>query len=86
MGDIWKHPSVVQALKDGRDPSDIMILDCPNCGAANYYNEGTSYHCANCDSGYYVAAQDEEVDCACVYVEDAYTLQDTCGVPEEGAI
>ena len=31
--DIWKDPRVVDALKDGRSADDIMILDCPKCGA-----------------------------------------------------
>lgn len=42
-------PRVVVALRDGRRAEDITLIDCPYCGAVNYYNEGSHASCIACD-------------------------------------
>lgn len=60
MSDIWKDPGVKAALKDGRQPNDIAVLECPGCGRFGYYNQGSHFYCRKCRGGWYVASEDEE--------------------------
>ncbi len=52
INDIWKDPSVKEALRDGRSACDIMVLDCPKCGRWGYYNQGSHFWCRFCDQGF----------------------------------
>ena len=56
----WNDPNVKAALKDGRSPSDIMLIECPNCGYYGYYNQGSHWSCSieGC-KGY---LEDEDLD------------------------
>lgn len=60
MSDIWKDPMVKEALKEGRQPEDIGILRCPECGEFRYYNQGSSFYCDPCDALFYVCSEDED--------------------------
>lgn len=74
----WDDPCVKDALSDGRAPSDIMLLDCPNCGEANYYNEGSHYSCRFCDRDYACISSDEDppADRDYIVLGDEYALSD----------
>lgn len=39
---------VIEALKEGRQAEDILLLDCPMCGWTSYWNEGSHATCRNC--------------------------------------
>ena len=56
----WDDVNVKSRLKSGHPPSDIMLLDCPNCGCAGYYNQGSHFTCSQCDCGYAVITEDED--------------------------
>lgn len=85
MSDIWKDPNVKAALKDGRQPEDIAILDCPQCGEAGYYNQGTWFVCRFCDQSFYCCSEDEEAPAAalCVWLNDVRTLADNVDAGNE---
>lgn len=74
----WDDPNVKAALKDGRQPTDIWLIDCPNCGLAGYYNQGSHFICGGCGSGYACLCEEEEPppDRAFLYLGDEYTLED----------
>jgi hypothetical protein len=42
-------PGIAQALRDGREPSDIAVVVCDRCGSAAYYNQGSHCACEHCD-------------------------------------
>jgi len=45
----WRRdPDVAEALKD-RPASEVALIDCPHCGAQNYYNEGSHASCRLCE-------------------------------------
>lgn len=46
-------------------PTDILIIDCPRCGAPSYYDGGFTDFCSCC--GFYNLAD---------YSDDAYLLSD----------
>ena len=74
---IWRDPRVVDALEDGRAADDIRILDCPKCGKAGYWNEGSHFTCLFCDQTFFVLAEGEtRPDCPCVQADGAVTLAD----------
>ena len=58
----WADPMVLAALKDGREPSDIALLLCPDCGVFGYYNEGSRFYCRMCDKSFGMLCDDEEPD------------------------
>lgn len=58
MQNIWQDPRVIEALKE-RDASDIAVLDCPRCGEAGYYNEGSHFTCLKCDQTFYCCSEGE---------------------------
>jgi len=61
------NPGVIEALREGRYPDDIMLLECRKCGRLGYYNQGSGFGCHNCGASYAVS----EEDC-----DNAITLQD----------
>lgn len=85
MSDIWKDPRVIDALQE-RPADDIMILDCPRCGKAGYYNQGSHFTCLHCDVTFATLSEGESADAAAmptVSLEDVRTLAD-CADGEEG--
>lgn len=46
---IWDDPNVKDALKNGREPSDISLICCGGCGLYGYYNDGSHFTCSECD-------------------------------------
>lgn len=73
----WDDPNVKAALKSGRPPSDIMLIDCPECGEASYYNQGSHFTCRACDCGWAVISDDEDPpDRAYIMVDEAYSLDE----------
>jgi hypothetical protein len=58
----WDDPNVKSALKSGRTPADIMLIDCPGCGNAGYYNQGSHFNCRLCGSGYACITENETED------------------------
>ncbi len=58
--DIWKDPSVKEALKEGRPANDIAVLRCPECDELGYYNEGSTFSCRFCDLCFPVVTEGEE--------------------------
>jgi hypothetical protein len=67
MSDIWQNPGVKEALIDGRDADDILVLDCRKCGKAGYWNEGRHFSCSYCGTCYGVTSE---------MASDAVTLAD----------
>ena len=61
INDIWKDPSVQQALKDGRSADDIAVVACPACDRWGYYNEGSHFSCRFCDRTWHVCSEDEAI-------------------------
>lgn len=41
--------NVMAAISEGRHADDIMLFDCPFCGAVSYYNEGSHATCRECE-------------------------------------
>jgi hypothetical protein len=41
-------PTVIAALREGRHADDIYLVECINCGAISYYNQGSHAECRNC--------------------------------------
>lgn len=80
MSDIWKDPGVKAALKDGRTPDDICVLNCPKCGKLGYYNQGSSFYCRRCRQGFYCCSEEESPpDKPHIYLDDMRTLADVTG-------
>lgn len=78
--DIWRDPSVMAALKGGRTPDDIMVLDCPKCSRYGYYNQGSSFWCRFCKESWRCLNGGEDSDCSRqIYLDDhsPVTLSDT---------
>lgn len=61
--DLEKHLSELGL--DKTKPEEILIVDCPRCGAPSFYNGGFTDSCSCC--GYYNLAD---------YSEEAITLLD----------
>lgn len=59
--DIWKDPSVKEALKEGRLACDICVLRCRVCDELGYYNEGTSFSCRFCDTTFLIGEDDDVI-------------------------
>lgn len=57
---IWSDPRIKAALRDGRHPDDIAVLNCPKCGHLGYYNEGSHFSCRHCRRSWYCCSEDEE--------------------------
>jgi hypothetical protein len=79
-------PNVQEALRDGRDYRDILLLNCPRCGWLSYYHQGSGFCCRNCGASYYVCAEDEApLDGPCIMAcdTDFITLDDVleCAEP-----
>jgi len=86
----WDDPLVKSALKAGRDPSDIWLLDCPECDRASYYNQGSHFTCRFCDLGWHCITEDELGDDdanaphrRCIVLGEEYTLADYGPVEEQ---
>jgi hypothetical protein len=81
---VWDDPDIKAALAEGREPGDIAVLNCPDCGRIGYYNEGSHFYCRHCDKGFRVLVQEEmheldDPDCnrsAVIVLEETLTLQD----------
>ena len=56
---VWKDPDVIGALRSGRHPDDICVLNCRQCGQLSYYNQGSSFYCKHCEVSWCVATEDE---------------------------
>lgn len=63
------------ARRYGRDfdPNNFLIVDCPACGHATYYDEGATDSCKCC--GFANLAD---------YADDAYTIADFWGIDFSG--
>jgi hypothetical protein len=59
VNDIWKDPQVKEALKNGRDATDIAVLPCPKCNRYGYYNHGSHFSCRFCKITWYVLSEAE---------------------------
>jgi len=46
--DAWDDPNVTRALKDGRQPNDIMLGCCQRCHNYAYWNQGSHFTCYWC--------------------------------------
>ena len=87
MSDIWKDPAVKNALKEGRSPDDIAVLECPKCGQWRYYNQGTHFYCHKCKKAWYCCGEDEpapEDGRPWLRLDGFTTLADTVTVTTEG--
>ena len=60
----FDDPNVKSALEEGRQPDDIALLNCPQCGRLGYYNQGSSFSCRHCDLCYGVYTEGEIDDVA----------------------
>lgn len=47
---IDEDETVVAALREGRHADDIWLMDCPYCGTASYWNQGSHFTCRECGS------------------------------------
>jgi hypothetical protein len=56
----WEDPNVTAALKAGRTPDEISLIECPACGVAGYYNDGSHFGCRSCGASYACITEDEE--------------------------
>lgn len=48
FGRAEDDPMVQAALKELRDPSDIYVIECPDCGSTSYWNQGQHARCYVC--------------------------------------
>ena len=62
-------PMVRACLEEGARAEEILLIDCPHCGAPSYYSGGFTSGCSWC--GRDIAR----------YSDDAYTLADYRGQP-----
>lgn len=76
----YEDPMVKAAIKDGRDPSDIWLINCPACGQPSYYNQGSHFTCRLCQKGWVCITEEEEEPADGSYISlghgDEYTLDD----------
>ena len=88
MSDIWKDPNVKAALKEGRPPDDIAVLQCPKCAEWGYYNEGSHFYCRTCQHGFHCVSEGEEVpdDRPYLFLEGSTTLADLTQSNFEGDV
>jgi uncharacterized OB-fold protein len=49
---------VAAAIAAGRHADDIMLFDCPACGAVSYYNEASHATCRMCGASADVECED----------------------------
>jgi hypothetical protein len=56
-----KDARVAEALKE-RQPIDVMLFSCPDCGSQNYYNGGSHASCHVCKTSYSIVCDDEDPD------------------------
>lgn len=84
--DIWKDPNVKAALKEGRSPDDIMVLDCPKCGRYGYWNQGQGFFCRFCNFSFLCVNDDHPgpLGVRKVFTEHAITLADTVTITTDG--
>jgi uncharacterized protein YbaR (Trm112 family) len=84
--DIWKDPSVKQALKDGRQAWDIAVIRCPKCNQYGYYNEGTAFSCRFCDLTFQIVNENEHIptDVRTISVDEIVHLDDTVTETTDG--
>jgi len=72
-------PRVAEALRE-RPANDVCLFSCPNCGLYGYYDQGSSFHCLGCDSGFVVVCEDEDAPPDCAHIrlgsEDPVTVAD----------
>jgi hypothetical protein len=82
--DIWKQPAVKAALKEGRQPDDIAVLNCPKCGRLGYYNQGSIFFCRYCNKGWYCCSEGETPpsDRPYMFLDDVVSLADTVVVDD----
>lgn len=82
---IWKDPMVQAALKDGRSPDDIAVLNCPKCGHPGYYNQGSRFSCRHCRGSWYCCSEDEmpPMDRPWLSLDRVISLADTVTSGEE---
>ena len=76
---IWDDEDVIEAMRNGRPLDDICVLNCPQCGRINYYNQGSSYYGKACDVGFYAAYSDElplEDGVRYVIIDEVLTMDD----------
>jgi len=69
--DLEKHLEKLGLLSQDKPADEILIIDCPHCGAASYYDGGFTDTCSCC--GYYNLAD---------FSDDAYTLMDYWEEPD----
>lgn len=69
---------LIKAALASREPRDISVIGCPDCGRFAYYNNGSSWFCPACEVGFTVVTEDEyPPECGRYVVLDIdLTLQD----------
>lgn len=70
--DLEKHLANLGLPSKDTPAEDILVIDCPHCGAASYYNCGFTDTCSCC--GYYNLAD---------HSEEIYTLLDYWAAKDE---
>lgn len=73
MKNPWNEPNVKAALADGREPNDIMIMECQRCHEYSYYNQGSHFCCEYCAGAIRGRDLDEAIENACCMSLDEWT-------------
>lgn len=70
----WEDPNVKASLKS-RQPSEISLVQCEECGLYGYYNDGSHFTCADPICGWSASGNtmDRIIDAGDVITLDDYT-------------
>lgn len=73
----WKDPNVIEAIKS-RPTQEISLIQCHNCLAHSYYNDGSHFTCQWCQW----TAEGDELD-EMIDQGEVVSLDDWCELQAE---
>lgn len=58
----WRDDDAVREALRERAPSEVLLLECPDCEEYSYWGEGSSFCCRLCGGIYAIASDGEEAE------------------------
>jgi hypothetical protein len=75
----WTESALIaEALKDGREPEDISVVNCDQCASVTYYNDGSHCACEHCGANldHLVNGDDREVTSLADHIDALASAED----------
>jgi hypothetical protein len=75
----WTESALIaEALKDGREPEDISVVNCDQCASTTYYNDGSHCACEHCGANldHLVDGDDREVTSLADHIDALASAED----------